>query len=278
MNPKGISAPASLKRLLPDPAFRPRISWGQNFLLDQRVAERIVDCLDLSPHDAVLEIGPGTGSLTRVLIGRGARVTAIEIDRRLEGALAQDATTSLRLVWGDALKVDWTQAVGEPVDRVSVVSNIPYAISGPLLVQVLTCRPRRTVVMVQEQVAQRLLAPVGHTERGSLTLLREANADAELLFRVKGSAFWPQPDVVSAVVRLSPTTRPVQQGAQRLWTNLFRYRRKTVRRGLQEAFGLAPKVALEILAEAGLASSLRPQELALADFESLAVVLSTKGM
>ncbi|MHB1505705.1 MAG: 16S rRNA (adenine(1518)-N(6)/adenine(1519)-N(6))-dimethyltransferase RsmA [Sulfobacillus sp.] len=277
MNPTDALPPASLKALLPDPAFRPRISWGQNFLLDLRVAERIVDSLELGANDSVLEIGPGTGSLTRVLTGRDARVTAIEIDRRLEGALMQGQTDKLRLVWGNALTVDWTQAVGEPLDQVSVVSNIPYAISGALLVQVLQCRPRQAVVMVQEEVAQRLVAPVGHTERGSLTLLREANADAQLLFRVKASAFWPRPTITSAVVRLTPTSRPVQQGAERLWTNLFRYRRKTVRRGLQEAFALSPQDALDVLAEAGVASQLRPQELALTAFESLAAALSTKG-
>ncbi len=278
MNRTGAGVPASLKRLLPDPGFSPRKSWGQNFLLDSRVAERIVDSLDLEPEGAVLEIGPGTGSLTRVLIERRAKVTAIEIDRRLAGALAEGAGKSLRLVWADALQVDWAAEVGEPLDRVSLVSNLPYAISGPLLVQILTRRPRRAVVMVQEEVAQRLLAPVGSTERGSLTLLCEANAEAELLFRVKGSAFWPQPDVVSAVLRLTPVTRPIEQGAQRVWTNLFRYRRKTVRRALQEAFGLTPVAALAVLAEAGLTSSLRPQELALTAFESLAAALSARGM
>ncbi len=276
MNPKG-APPASLKTLLPDPAFRPRSSWGQNFLLDLRVAERIVDSLELGANASVLEIGPGTGSLTRALTGRGARVTAIEIDRRLEGALMQGQTEKLRLVWGNALTVDWTQAVGEPLSQVSVVSNIPYAIAGPLLVQLLQCRPRQAVVMVQEEVAQRLVAPVGHTERGSLTLLREANADARLLFRVKASAFWPRPTITSAVVRLTPASRPVQQGAERLWTNLFRYRRKTVRRALQEAFALSPQDALDVLAKAGVASQLRPQELALTAFESLAAALSSKG-
>lgn len=273
MTERPVPTPASLRHLLPDPSFRPYANWGQNFLLDQRIAARIVAALELAPGQSVLEIGPGTGSLTRILVAQCAVVSAIEIDRRLQDALAPLVEGGLRLVWADALAVEWGKALTTPLDQAMIVSNIPYAISGPLLVRILKSRPQRAVVMVQQEVADRLLAPLGHHERGSLTLVREAYADAELLFRVKGAAFWPAPTVTSAVVRLTPRADLVQQGAERIWTNLFHYRRKTIRRGLQEAFSLSPKDALTVLRAAGIDSRLRPQELSLAAFEALTPLL-----
>ncbi len=265
--------PASLRQLLPDPSFRPQPGWGQNFLLDQRIAQRMVDALEPAPGQRVLEIGPGTGSLTRLLLATQAAVAAIEIDRRLEAALGPLTQQGLRLTWGDALALDWQEVLGGAVEEALIVSNVPYAISGPLLVRIVKSRPRCALVMVQAEVADRLLAPVGDSRRGSLTLVREAHAHAELLFRVKGAAFWPAPEVTSAVLRLWPRAAAVEQGAEWIWTNLFHYRRKTVRRSLQEAFSLSPKEALAILAEAGLDSRLRPQELPLGAFESLARLL-----
>ena len=273
MTGRSVPIPASLRQLLPDPSFRPQPGWGQNFLLDQRIAQRMVDALALAPGQRVLEIGPGTGSLTRLLMAAEAAVATIEIDRRLESALQSLSGEGLRLIWGDALAVDWQEALGGPVDEAVIVSNIPYAISGPLLVRIVKSRPRCALVMVQAEVAARLLAPCGDSRRGSLTLVREAYAHAELLFRVKGTAFWPAPDVTSAVVRLWPRPALVEQGAERIWTNLFHYRRKTVRRSLQEAFSLSPNEALALLAEAGLDSRMRPQELPLGAFETLARLL-----
>lgn len=250
--------------------IRPSKRLGQNFLVDRRVARRIADVAVRAPGEPVLEIGPGTGVLTHELVAIGASVVALELDRRLEPYLAESVGRDVRLLFGDALKVDWTEALGRPLAQATVVSNLPYAITSPFLVRLLTNPFSRAVLMIQEEVADRLVAPVGSRQRGSLTLLREARAKAKKLFRVGPQAFTPRPKVTSAVVLFEAEPKELHPGTENTWKRLFGFRRKALRKALRDAFGLDAESAVALLREAGIDELARAEDLSLDEFDALA--------
>ncbi|HYU09364.1 MAG TPA: 16S rRNA (adenine(1518)-N(6)/adenine(1519)-N(6))-dimethyltransferase RsmA, partial [Gemmatimonadales bacterium] len=159
-----------------------------------------MDALDPQTGETVLEIGPGRGTLTRVLLDRGLKVIAIEKDRLLAAALAMDG---LRVIEGDALHLDWP--------RVSkIVGNIPYYITSPLIDKALTPPlPERVVFLVQAEVADRIAAQPGSKTYGALSVGVQAVASVEKLFTVAPGAFRPPPKVRSALIRLTPLTEPL---------------------------------------------------------------------
>ena len=173
---------------------------GQHFLSDQKILGRIADALDATPGETVLEIGPGRGALTNVLLGRGLKVIAIERDRRLAAALQQQ---DLTVIAGDALQVDWPRGV-------KIVGNIPYNITSPLIDKALTPPlPERVVFLVQAEVAERLAAKPGGRTYGALSVGVQAVCRVEKLFTVAPGAFRPPPKVRSALIRLTPLAQPL---------------------------------------------------------------------
>lgn len=263
--------------------IRPRKRLAQHFLHHRRILDRIADALELPAGAAVLEIGPGQGGLTRVLVERGARVTAIEKDPEL-AALVAAALPGVTVITGDALDVEW-HALLEPADPSAryVIGNIPYNITSPLIARALTPpRPTRIVFLVQEEVADRLVAPPGSRTRGALGVGVQAVATVEKLFRVPAGAFHPPPRVDSAVVRLVPRAEPLIRDDQLplfrvLVTGLFGFRRKQLGRGLRELTGWpAPRVE-ELLRSAGIPPTARPEELATEEFARLAEALIDAG-
>jgi 16S rRNA (adenine1518-N6/adenine1519-N6)-dimethyltransferase len=185
---------------------RARKSLGQNFLVDKGIQARIVEALDPGPGDEVLEIGPGTGALTQHLIGRVGRLIAVELDRDLAAALqsrhADDPRVSI--VQGDILEHPLT-ALTPRVESLKVIGNIPYNVTTPILFHVLEApRPARIVLMVQEEVADRIAAPPGGKEYGALAVGVRMVAQVERVMRVPRGAFRPVPGVDSAVLRITP--------------------------------------------------------------------------
>ena len=173
---------------------------GQHFLSDQKILGRIADALDANPGETVLEIGPGRGALTNVLLDRGLKVIAIERDRRLAAALKQQ---DLTVIAGDALQVDWPRGV-------KIVGNIPYSITSPLIDKALTPPvPERVVFLVQAEVAERLAAKPGGRTYGALSVGVQAVCRVEKLFTVAPGAFRPPPKVRSALIRLTPLAQPL---------------------------------------------------------------------
>jgi len=233
---------------------------GQHFLNDPKILGRIVDALDPQTGETVLEIGPGRGTLTRVLLDRGLKVIAIEKDRLLAAALAMDG---LRVIEGDALHLDWP--------RVSkIVGNIPYYITSPLIDKALTPPlPERVVFLVQAEVADRIAAQPGSKTYGALSVGVQAVASVEKLFTVAPGAFRPPPKVRSALIRLTPLTeplvRPEEVAAFRSFvTACFSKRRKQLKNavpGLNEAklraLGFDPVARPERLAPEGFVRLLR---------------------
>jgi len=191
-------------RLLATFGGRARKRFGQNFLCSPAVVERIVAAAVDGPDTRVLEVGPGLGVLTGGLLAAGAQVTAVEIDRDLVTFLTDRFADqpNLRLISGDAAEVDWSTLLDD--DGWVCAANLPYNVGTGLVIEMLR-RPdrfRRLVVMLQEEVAQRMLAVPGHRHRGSLSVYCQARATVSRVTRVPPGAFHPPPKVKSAVIRL----------------------------------------------------------------------------
>jgi len=256
---------------------------GQHFLHHRAILERIADALAPAQDDLVLEIGPGQGAFTSVLVDRGARVSAIEKDGEL-AAMVTERVPKARVVPGDALALDWRQvAKANPADRLLVTGNIPYQITSPLLAKALEPPlPRRIVFLVQEEVANRLGAKTGSAEYGALTVGVQVIADVEKLFRVPAGAFHPRPKVDSAVVRLIPRNAPLlsedlRPAFRKLVVGLFGFRRKQLARGLRELTGWTAERVSGILTRVQLDPQARPECVSPAGFVALLAALIDAG-
>lgn len=250
---------------------------GQNFLLDEQLLDRIARIPGDLQDRAVLEIGPGPGGLTRALLRAGARVTAVEMDRRCLPALAELAEAfpgRLRVVEGDAMKLDHDALMGEAY---SVAANLPYNVGTALLVRWLggeAWPPRWTslTLMFQQEVAQRIVAAPDTSAYGRLAVLAQWRSQAKLAMKVHRSAFTPPPKVMSAVVHIAPTEQPEGISAsmlERVTEAAFGQRRKMLRQSLKGLPG-----AVEALERLGIDSQRRAETLSVAEFVSLARELS----
>lgn len=222
-------------------------SLGQNFLTDPNIVGRIVSALGLSEGDLVVEIGPGRGALTGRLLETGAALTAIEIDRHLAQLLRDEYgdRDSFRLVEADFLETDLAEVAScDQGRRLKIVANLPYYVSTPILRKLFGQRElvSEMVVMLQKEVAERITAAPGDSQRGFLTVVLERGFDSEILFPVSKGAFRPVPKVESAVVRLK-TRQTVSTGSisDDVFTDLagaaFSQKRKTLKNNLQGAQG-----------------------------------------
>ena len=244
---------------------------GQHFLGDPGILARIADALEAGPDDAVLEIGPGPGSLTAALVTRAGRVVAIEKDRDLTGPL-RARFPAVEVIEADALDVDWHALMAGPF---LVAGNIPYNITSPLLDKALVAPvPRRIVFLVQKEVADRVTAGPGTAAYGALSVGVQAVALAERLFTVPAGAFRPRPKVDSAVLRLAPRVPPLVDSDQRedfraLVVGLFGFRRKQLLRAVRELTGWDVKRAGERLRQSVLEPTVRPEALSPKDFVRL---------
>jgi len=279
---------------------RPRKALGQHFLADVNILDRIVAALDPAAGDLVLEIGPGPGTLTARLLAAGLRVVAIEKDRALvrECAMrnaecetaqrgtrnAERGTENLRVVEGDALRMDWHALLHDRSDvphsafRIAhwkVVGNIPYNITSPLIEQALRPPiPERIVFLVQAEVADRLAARPGTGSYGALSVGVQAVCRAERLFTVRAGAFRPPPRVTSAVVRLTPLADPLVTPAEHrafraFVTACFTRRRKQLRNVLAGVWDRSPDAAVAVLRRLGIDPTARPETLAPERFAAL---------
>ena len=250
---------------------KPRKSLSQNFLSDPRILGRIADAVGATKDDTVLEIGPGKGALTGPLLEQAGRVVAIEKDRELAARLVT-RDPRLQLVEGDALEMDWHALVGVPF---TVCGNIPYNITSPLIDKALTPpRPVRVVFLVQKEVADRVAAAPGSKAYGALSVGVQAVATPERLFTVPRGAFFPVPQVDSAVLRMTPLAEPLVRDDEvtafrEFVVGLFGYRRKQLVRALREHLGLDAEQGSAIVQRAGFAPTMRAEELSPKEFVAL---------
>lgn len=234
-----------------------RQKLGQHFLRSSSALQRIVSALDAQPEDTILEIGPGKGALTQVLLAAGLRVEAVEVDPELVeylGATWPPEQHALRVHHHDVLEADLTQW-----GPVLLVGNLPYYITSPILRRLFTMGPilRRAVLLMQLEVAERLVAKPGSRDYGYLSVLTQLHAKPELLFRIPPGAFHIPPKVQSAVVRLTPLDvdpqAPVDpeehQAFIRFLANCFSQKRKMLRNNLR---GHYPTPAVDSLPQAAM--------------------------
>jgi len=219
--------------------------FGQHFLLDLNITRKIARLAGPLEGVSVIEVGPGPGGLTRALLEVGARVVAIEKDRRFAPILSELAAAAegrLTVVEGDALKVDQAALVGPDAQ---VVSNLPYNVGTPLLLGWLTgpFRPRGMTLMFQKEVAQRIVAPPGGEDYGRLAVIAQTLAQAAIVMDLPARAFTPPPKVASAVVKLTarpdPPADPLVRALQRVTAAAFGQRRKMLRSSLKAMGGEA---------------------------------------
>ena len=240
---------------MPSSSHRPRKRFGQHFLHDPRVLEKIIDALSLQPSDRVVEIGPGEGALTHLLLKQSCNVEAIEIDRDLAASLRQQG---VKVREGDALEFDYAAFPR----GVRIVGNLPYNISTPLLFHLARFaeRVRDMHFMLQLEVVERMVAKPSTAEYGRLSVALQARFRMKKLFNVSKGAFRPPPKVESAVVRLEPLPQ-VLRIDEDLLRRAFSARRKTLRNAL-------PGIDFAAL---GIDSGLRPENLSPEDYARLSM-------
>lgn len=271
---------SELKALLRSRGLRLTKRLGQHHLVDAAVVERIVEAARLSPADTVVEIGAGLGALTEPLARRAGRVVAVEADRGVASALAERMRPwgNVTVVCEDILRFSWAGVPGA-----TVVGAIPYQLTSPILAALAESRwtLRTIVLVVQEEVAQRLAAAPGTKAYGRLTLLAQHGWDVTLLFAVPRRAFFPPPAVDSRCVQLVPRTlQAVRVADERLFFDLvkraFAHRRKTLVNCLSGRGGMPRAEAEALVAALGLPAAVRGEALSLEQFAALANLIGSR--
>lgn len=247
-----------------------RRRFGQNFLSDPNIIQRIVDAIAPGKNDTIVEIGPGQGALTRPLLSACGRLIALEIDRDLASELEREfsASSNFELHLSDALKFDLASLCHQPL---RVVGNLPYNISTPLLFHLINSRQLISdmTFMLQQEVVERMVAGPGSKEYGRLSVMVQYHCEVERLMTVPPGAFRPQPKVMSAIVRLQPRAETGKLSAQRetqlayIVKAAFSARRKTIRNNLRDI------MSVDQISQAGIDPGIRAEQLGVSEFIAL---------
>ena len=254
---------------------RARKRFGQNFLVDETVTDRIVSVVSPAPGQVIIEIGPGHGALSRPLAQSGAELHLLEIDRDLAAELtaAFQDRDNVSVHCGDALRVNLPELVAQSSCR--VVGNLPYNISTPLLFRLLQWKESIVDMhfMLQQEVVDRMAAQPGSKQWGRLSLMCQYRCTVSPLFTVPPEAFTPAPKVQSTVVRLIPHTKPPAAiddlaAFERVVSQAFSMRRKTLRNSLRKLLDA------EQIEAAGIDPGIRPESLGLEQFAALSNLIS----
>ncbi|MCE5286713.1 MAG: 16S rRNA (adenine(1518)-N(6)/adenine(1519)-N(6))-dimethyltransferase RsmA [Pelosinus sp.] len=251
---------------------------GQNFLVNEQIVQGIVAAAMVKADEEVLEIGPGIGTLTQGLLEAGARVTAVEIDRRLLDVLAKTLAgyEKLRIIHGDILRINISEEM--PCPKYKVVANLPYYITTPIIMGLLERRlPLELLVtMVQKEVAERMVAAPGTKDYGALSVAVQYYTKPEIMFIVPPSSFMPPPAVESAVIRcLVRDEPPVAVSSEKVFFRMvkaaFSQRRKTLANALKTT-GASADMVKAALEKAGIDGGRRGETLSLDEFAAIANV------
>ena len=272
----------SIRKELAEQGLIPRKKWGQHFLADKNILKKVIKTAEIEKEDVVLEVGPGLGGMTQALAHEAKKVIAVEIDARLAEILRNKLadTPNVEIIRSDILKFDVRKHLGSGKRPVKVVANLPYQISTPLLFHFIESRDlfSALILMLQKEVAERMVAPPGGKTYGPLSVLVQSVADVSICFTIKPSAFFPPPEVESAVIRLSWKERPMIAPEQEGWFRLvvkgcLGYRRKTLANALKHSDLPLPENLKERLEEVGIDPRRRPETLSVQEFVGLASVL-----
>ncbi len=261
--------------------IKPRKSLSQNFLINDNAAKRIVDSLNLRGSEAVLEIGPGKGALTKYLLEKSRRVVGVEIDRNLCEFLKKRflSAQNLEIIHQDFLKIDIKRVI-LPHRKIKIIGNLPYQITSPVLALLLENRKRikMAILMVQKEVAQRICGKPGTKSWSPLSIGIQLYSDPEILFRLKPSSFMPSPKVESAVIRLFFLKDPrVNVKNEKFFFIVikaaFSQRRKMILNSVSSSLGLRKEMVLKALKRSNIDPTKRAEDLTLEELSSLALNL-----
>jgi 16S rRNA (adenine1518-N6/adenine1519-N6)-dimethyltransferase len=282
-----IASPKKTKEIVAKYGFSLKKSLGQNFLIDQNILQKIVSSANLDKSKGALEIGPGIGALTEQLARTAGQVVAVEIDQRLIPILADslDSYANVTIVHGDILKVDLTELFAEhyrDVASVSVVANLPYYVTTPIIMKLLEEKLplENIVVMIQKEVADRMAAKPGGKEYGSLSIAVQYYCVPETVAIVPRTVFIPQPNVDSAVIKLKVRKEPPVRLEDevfffRLVQASFAQRRKTIANNLlAQLYGKeAKETVYGVLQQCGIDPVRRGETLSIEEFALLSNTL-----
>lgn len=286
-----VSTPKRTKEIIAKHGFSFKKSLGQNFLIDGNILSRIVDAAELDKTKGALEIGPGIGALTQRLSQEAKTVTAIEIDQRLIPILSEvfEHEDHVSVIHGDVLKIDLAEVFAKQfsdVEKVSVVANLPYYVTTPILMKLLEEKLplEHIVVMIQKEVAHRMAAKPGGKEYGSLSVAVQYYCTTEIVCTVPHTVFIPQPNVDSAVIKLSVRPEPAvkvkdEQKFFKVVQGSFVQRRKTLMNNLTGLVGKENKESLTaILDRIAINPTRRGETLSLEEFALLSDALLEAGL
>jgi 16S rRNA (adenine1518-N6/adenine1519-N6)-dimethyltransferase len=281
---KDIATPIRTRAILEKYGFSFKKSLGQNFLIDTNILKRIVDHAELNKNSGAIEIGPGIGALTEQLAKNCEKVVAFEIDQRLLPIL-QDTLSpypNIKVIHNDVLKADVSSVIAEEfqgIEDVMVVANLPYYVTTPIIMKLLEDHlPIRGIVcMLQKEVADRISAKPGTKDYGSLSIAVQYYTEAETVMIVPKTVFVPQPNVDSAVIRLTKRKTPIVEVKDEnffftVTRASFAQRRKTLLNNLQSGLpnGKEKKdIILTVLAETEIEPSRRGETLSIEEFARL---------
>lgn len=244
--------------------------FGQNYLKDQNIVRKIISEIDPKENELIIEIGPGQGAITNLLLESKANLTAVEIDKRVIEDL-QNRYTNLNLIQSDFLKLDLNKFINSPQQKLRIVGNIPYNITSPILFKLFENNLiiQDAVFMVQYEVAKRMTAQMGSKDYGILSTLLEYFGNTKLAFKVSPNVFYPKPNVDSAVVHIYFNDKRDNSNFNNMFKSIvkssFGNRRKTLKNSLSN--GIFADVNFS---GCGIDLSLRAEQLKVDDFIKLA--------
>lgn len=287
---KELYMPSKTKQVIADHGFRFSKSLGQNFLIDGNIITKICEGADIGEADGVIEIGPGIGTLTQQLSKYAKKVVAVELDTKLLPILEEtlEGLDNVKVINDDILRVDIEKLIEEEFKglKVKVVANLPYYITTPIIMKLLESKYEieSISVMIQKEVAERMVAKPGKKDYGSLSVAVQYYSSAEIVTIVPSTVFIPKPNVDSAVIKLSiHKTPPVQVIDPKLMFKVvksgFGQRRKTILNSLSGGYlELDKDILREVLEEAGIDLKKRAEVLSIEDFARISDVISNRNL
>ncbi len=277
-----------IKEILQEHKLAPKKRFGQNFLINRNISEKIVRLAEIGPDDTIIELGVGFGALTGHLAGICKKVIGLEVDAGIIRYLSEEGglPENVSLLHQDILQTDFAKLAEESGDRLKIIANLPYSISNPLLFKLILYKEKIkwAVLMLQKEVAQRLTAEVGTKNYGILTVRMAACASAKKILDLGPQHFHPRPKVDSQVVKITFLPKPERATAlpdydQELFKKIvdaaFQQRRKTLINALSAAniTGIDKKTLEVVLEKLGLDNRIRGERLTVEDFAALTKIL-----
>jgi len=272
----------SIRQELREYGFLPKKRLGQHFLVDRNILNKVIRTAEVGKEDVIVEVGPGLGEMTLALARLAKYVIAIEIDAKLVEVLKKKSADfpNVEVVKSDILKVDFKHFFKKEGQPIKVVANLPYQISTPLLFRFIEAKEvfSTLTLMLQREVAERMVAPAGGKDYGPLSIFVQLFLDLSIRFFIKPSAFFPSPKVESAVVHMVWKEKPMIEANHEEWFKSvvragFGYRRKTLANALKHSELSLPDSIESRMEKVGIDPRRRPETLTIQEFVRLAEAL-----